>query len=228
MYDLSLLKSFLDYDNYVAYRSFVKKEDFDKEVIPILDGIDLWYKTNNTNPAIEDIANLTFSIGVPEKRHDYTKILFNKLNAVNGAETSRTLLERFKMSRICQDISVAAYDASEGRTGLLEVLSLADKLRNPDEHEILYVTDDLDDILDSQVCVQGLRWRLNCLNKSLGSLRKGDFGFVFARPETGKTTFLASEITKMAEQLKEEDGPVLWFNNEEQGKKVKLRIYQAA
>jgi hypothetical protein len=59
----------------------------------------------------------------------------------------------------------------------------------------------------------------------LGSLRQGDFGFVFARPETGKTTFLASEVTYMASQTQ---SPILWFNNEEQGNKVKIRCYQAA
>ena len=32
----------------------------------------------------------------------------------------------------------------------------------------------------------------------------------------------------MVEQLKEDQGPCLWFNNEEQGKKVKLRTYQAS
>lgn len=59
----------------------------------------------------------------------------------------------------------------------------------------------------------------------LGSLRKGDFGFIFARPETGKTTFLASEVTYFASQT---DSQILWFNNEEQGSKVKVRCYQAA
>jgi replicative DNA helicase len=67
-------------------------------------------------------------------------------------------------------------------------------------------------------------WRLKSLNTALGSLRMGDFGFVFARPETGKTTFLASEVTFMAEQT---EGNILWFNNEEQGGKVKSRCYQA-
>jgi len=62
----------------------------------------------------------------------------------------------------------------------------------------------------------------------LGSLRKGDFGFLFARPETGKTTFLASEVTFMAEQLPKEAGPIIWLNNEEQGGKVKIRCYQAS
>ena len=31
----------------------------------------------------------------------------------------------------------------------------------------------------------------------------------------------------MATQLKDEDGPVLWFNMEDGGKKVKARIVQA-
>jgi hypothetical protein len=49
--------------------------------------------------------------------------------------------------------------------------------------------------------------------------------FVFARPESGKTTFLASEITHMVTQT---DKPILWFNNEEQGEVVLTRCYQAA
>jgi replicative DNA helicase len=86
------------------------------------------------------------------------------------------------------------------------------------------VTDDLEEIIAGAYSVQGLRWRLDCLNKSLGSLRRGDFGFIFARPETGKTTFLASEITNFLGDVKQ---PIVWFNNEEQGSKVMLRIYQA-
>lgn len=86
------------------------------------------------------------------------------------------------------------------------------------------VTDDLEALIEQSFSVQGARWRLDFLNKSLGSLRRGDFGFIFARPETGKTTFLASETTRFFEQ---NVGPIAWFNNEEQGSKVMLRIYQA-
>lgn len=79
-------------------------------------------------------------------------------------------------------------------------------------------------VVDKAVKQMGIRWRLDFLNKALGSLRKGDFGYIFARPETGKTTFLASEISYM---LEETDGNILWFNNEEQDSKVILRVYQA-
>jgi len=87
------------------------------------------------------------------------------------------------------------------------------------------VDNDLEQLLSNHVYDQGLRWRLDCLNKSLGSLRKGDFGFIFARPETGKTTFLASEITKMLEGGSV--NPIIWLNNEEDGWKVMLRVYCA-
>jgi replicative DNA helicase len=83
----------------------------------------------------------------------------------------------------------------------------------------------LKELYDTQVDTPGLRWRLKFLNQSLGSLRKGDFGFLFARPETGKTTFLASEVSHMATQT---EGDILWFCNEEQGNKVGIRTFQAA
>lgn len=92
-----------------------------------------------------------------------------------------------------------------------------------------FVTSDLEELLEGTYADSGLKFRLNCLKKSLGSLRKGDFGFIFARPEVGKTTFLASEISYMLQQLhnKGSRNPIIWFNNEEQGKKVFIRIYQA-
>jgi replicative DNA helicase len=43
-----------------------------------------------------------------------------------------------------------------------------------------------------------------------------------ARPDSGKTSFVASEVSYIAGAL---DKPVVWFNNEEDGARVKLRIY---
>jgi len=65
----------------------------------------------------------------------------------------------------------------------------------------------------------------------LGPLRKGNFGFIFARPETGKTTFVSNEATYFAEQIKERNdgaGPVIWFNNEQAGGEVRTRLYQSS
>lgn len=129
-------------------------------------------------------------------------------------------------------MALTAYDAAEGSQEKEEqtyqlwekLAALNDSHQQESSGEFKFVTDDLDELVNSSVLQSGLRWRLPSLNKSLGSLRKGDFGFVFARPETGKTTFLASEVSYMAEQA---DSVVLHLNNEEQSNKVKLRYYQA-
>lgn len=81
------------------------------------------------------------------------------------------------------------------------------------------------EIVSASRSMEGLGFRLGSLNQSLGPLRKGNFGFIFARPESGKTTFLASEVTHMAGQTSQ---PILWFNNEQVGTEVMLRCYQAA
>lgn len=134
-----------------------------------------------------------------------------------------------RRSRLLRQISLAAYEVDQNKKkvevleGLItEFQSSHDKQEDKEDSE--FITDDLSELLNLTVKAPGLRWRLDCLNESLGSLRQGDFGFVFARPETGKTTFLCSEVSYMLDQT---DKDILWFNNEEAGTKVKLRFYQA-
>jgi replicative DNA helicase len=73
----------------------------------------------------------------------------------------------------------------------------------------------------------GIEWRLLCLRDSMRGLRPGDFGIIAGRPDKGKTSFIASEVTHMAPQLPE-DKNVVWLNNEGPGKRIITRLYQAA
>jgi replicative DNA helicase len=82
------------------------------------------------------------------------------------------------------------------------------------------------DYLSSTVASGGLNWRLKELNVALGPIRKGDFIIIAARPETGKTTFTASEASYMMTQL-QPDEHVVWINNEEASNKVMMRVIQA-
>ena len=123
---------------------------------------------------------------------------------------------------------------SEGPKDFSDLLVLAENLNTTksvsDSFKGYFVTHDIEEIYNEQEKHPGLRWRLPWLNRSLGSLRKGNFGFIFARPETGKTTFLSSEATYFAEQIQEqggEQGPIVWFNNEQEGAQVRKRMYQS-
>jgi len=130
-----------------------------------------------------------------------------------------------------RQLSLDAYEVAEGRGKIESVLATLNLLSaqpsdaSGSELEVQFVTDDLEVLVNEAINTPGLRWRLNTLNKMLGSLRLGNFGFIFARPETGKTTFLASEVTHMAGQT---ERPILWLNNEQAGSAVMLRCYQAA
>ena len=145
---------------------------------------------------------------------------------IENKESLIELLSEHRRRALAGDIAKLALDVEEGTANTSELIDKFSDFEHQEieDDEAESVNMDLEDLYESQVQSPGLRWRLDWLNKSLGSLRKGDFGFVFARPETGKTTFLASEVTHMITQTK---GDIIWFNNEEQGKKVGVRCYQA-
>ncbi len=122
-----------------------------------------------------------------------------------------------------------ALQASEGTIPFEDVQQRYESLQvaspQAEDWKSYLVTNSLTKLSTDLQETPGLRWRLSSLNRALGSLRKGNFGFIFARPETGKTTFLASELSFMAEQT---ERPLLWFNNEQAGEEVQERIFQAS
>jgi hypothetical protein len=196
----------------LLYEAFPEKESF------TVDDFEIFFKSKN--------------LGLTEKKYVVFNDIFNSLRSnPSDREIAQELLKAYKRQQVLSQISLTAFDVQNGSKPLTDLSALLSEIDTPIETETseqLFVTNDLAELVDKQVAKRGLRWRINFLNWSLGSLRKGDFGFVFARPETGKTTFLASEVTYMASQLRDEDGPILWFNNEEQGEKVNLRVYQAS
>jgi KaiC/GvpD/RAD55 family RecA-like ATPase len=177
------------------------------------------------------LANLVMA--TPRKDPEYYEKLFENLATLEVSDiTTGVLINSFYEQRLLKEISLTAYDLTEGKGSIESFNELLKKFTSDktevSEDETEFVSDDLDQLLNETFRQPGLRFRLQTLNRMLGSLRQGDFGFIFARPETGKTTFLASETTYMASQLGEDSGPVIWFNNEEAHNKVKIRCYQAA
>lgn len=168
----------------------------------------------------------------PALRDKDKEIYTNLFHQIEQQEINQDLitdvLKRLKQRQEAFDLSTLAYEVSQGTKTFLELITRAHAIEHEEEldkvDDSVFTSDDLKELYEGSVSKQGLRWRLGTLNKMLGSLRKGDFGFIFARPESGKTTFLASEISYFSTQT---TSPIIWFNNEEQGSKVMLRIYQA-
>lgn len=184
---------------------------------------------NNNNITLEelDVAfNSNYKLNESERKE--LSLLLEDIYSteIKNPDAVIELLEEHRKRCLSGDIARIALDVEDGRAKIEDLVKIYQEFEaDPIELEDSEVVEmDLAKLHNSQVQTPGLRWRIDWLNKSLGSLRKGDFGFIFARPETGKTTFLASEISKMVQQT---EGEIIWFNNEEQGNKVAIRCYQA-
>lgn len=232
--ELSIVKLFLSFPTWEKYRDKLMLSDLTKDVQPVFSVLDNFHRQNaeGVSLTVNDLANLLFATSNKDK--DYYIGVLEQLEKLEVSEaTTYKLIQSILANKQLKEISLAAYDVTEGKMEMDKMQSmLQDFLESSEaveeEHQFEFITDDLEELVNGAIKQQGLRWRLSTLNQMLGSLRKGDFGFIFARPETGKTTFLASETTYMSEQLSDDSGPIIWFNNEEQGSKVKLRCYQAS
>jgi len=214
---------------YKEYINYIQIPKDHIEVTKILTSIIYLQETYNKDITIDDVELHFFANNeIKDKEIPTYKELFNAIrNTFYTEEIIRDSLFAIKTRVTAGKLALSAFNLAEGQGRLEDLSTLYQELISPQAEEVVdpFVTSDLETIYEQTVKTPGLRWRLSTLNRMLGSLRKGDFGFIFARPETGKTTFLASEITHFATQTK---SPILWFNNEEQGNKVMLRCYQAS
>jgi replicative DNA helicase len=217
-----------------SLRSDLTLSDFPKEVHPIIHTIDGYFGTadNPSDLSTDDLANLFFASH--NKDPEFYQSVFEAIKKdESSVDSTAALIQGLQQVRLLRELSLDAYDSSEGRKDLSAVLAKLQELTvskesSEKEEEFEFACDDIEQIQNDKRAHPGLRWRLKALNRMLGSIRRSNFGFIFARPETGKTTFLASEVTFMAEQIPDDGGPILWFNNEQDSADVIPRLYQAS
>lgn len=228
MIELIIIKYILNNNIYNKYNNYINLTN--KELVKIYYIIKQLHEASDEDFTVDDLE-LKFFSEYPFLKSSEKEMFSGIFEQLRKVHADDARVEEFmkKQRDMVQAHRIAelSLEVTEGRKEFIDLLSHVSTLDAdaPVEEEIEFVSDDLEELYNNLVVTQGLRWRLPCLNKALGSLRKGDFGFVFARPETGKTSFLASEATYMAEQT---DRPILWFNNEEQGEKVMMRCVQAS
>ena len=218
---LEFINYLLIYNNYIKYRYIIKINKDTKELVHLYDVLDVLMAKYS-----RDVTLAEYKFAVLQEFPDYQLFLEQLEKAPVSQDMLQEALKQIKERSLAYDLALLSVDVSEGRKELSSLLDFYSKFEQEEKaSEDEFVTDDLELIYSETFHKPGLRWRLQTLNRMLGSLRRGNFGFLFARPETGKTTFLASEVTYFAGQA---ERPILWFNNEEDGLKVKTRIMQAA
>lgn len=235
--DYDLLAVFASRDAYERYSRFVKKSALSKEAFTIFSSMGEWYKSHH-EPELNWAGFSAWFLMVrhaklPQEQAETYKALLDMLANREPEGDMEALMEglmkRDFAARIA-DLTLRMADGDAGST-MDDVAELVDQYK-----ESVGKLDALERDLGSfdattlsAVTTGGINWRLQALRDSLGPIRKGDLIVFGKRPDTGGTTFLASESTHMAEQLDAQLGEcVLWINNEEAGDKVRRRIVQAA
>ena len=104
--------------------------------------------------------------------------------------------------------------------------SLATAQLDKNEEEVHRDLNEIEEILDRDLYQTGVKFSLAILRDNLRPLQSGDFIITAGRPDSGKTSFLSSQLLSFLDTI-EGERPVLWFNNEGEGNRIIKRIYQS-
>ena len=180
--------------------------------------------------SVDDLGVYFFSKFPMLKQGDKT-VYENLFQNLKELDLSDDLAESYFSSHLqrvrASQIAEASLDYLEGKGTYEDVVGLLSDDEKPQVEVANIITDDIGQLAKDTVNGKGLSWRSTFLNQSIGPLRKGNFGFYFGRPETGKTAFQTSEASHLVQQL-ENDEHFILILNEEPGQQVKLRFYCAA
>jgi replicative DNA helicase len=234
MIDLTLLQMLKYRGEFFRIKGRIPNKALDPQTIQILKSYETYFKNCPEAKSVDAQKLLTiFRANNPdmaeETRTAYEGIISHIVNDVSEEEKSgvmRSLLEL----RMGTDIAnlIDKWDMGDVANLHAELRGVSDEFeRDCDIKSLDYIKPDLNELLEDSKETSGYQWRLESLRKSQRGLRAGDFGIIAGRPDKGKTTFLASELTHLVTQIPE-DKTILWLNNEGRGDRIFLRLVQAA
>lgn len=198
-------------------------EDFGKyfEKYPTHDAVDVLTfipRFRAWHPKMSDATfnemNKIIANSVPEPDEDQRKNILHELSELKLMTTLANLAERHADGDVEDSFSEISMALDEHRA-------------RANIRVAKYIDTPIEELLQDEFDDTGIEWRLGCLNQSMRKLRPGDFGIIAGRPDKGKTSFIASEVTHMAAQLPP-DRNIVWLNNEGPGKRIIPRLYQSA
>lgn len=233
-YDLDLLHVCKEKSAFLRFKEVVKQHNTSTLTREVLGVISTYWDNYPTHTVVDWETLRTFFFIVKGKKmknvHEY-EMLFDNLKK----HSPSTLVDPLIKSLVELDYATRIHNETLGinaRTPGKSITNIRGFLDEYDREvgahapaEDVFVSPSLE-YVSRVVSGKGLNWRLKEFQLSLGPLRKGDFIILAARPETGKTTCVASEATHMLSQL-EPDEHVIWINNEEASAKVMMRAIQA-
>jgi replicative DNA helicase len=235
--ELAILKLFCkDKSNWDKYNKLIKGLNLEKELALIFNLVSAYYEEYPEHSYIVP-QELKAFFSLEYASYKSPEIINKVIDDIFLVEISDSVIVDYVQSVIEKDTATKIINkllkvVDESEQGLLltveeDLQQFKDTLHLHASNDVEEFIDmDLDKLLEEECVANGIDWRLNCLQEDVGPLRGGNLIHIFARPETGKTSFLSSEITHFLKQLKDSE-TIIWFNNEQKGSKVALRLYSA-
>jgi replicative DNA helicase len=236
MHDISLLKKLGNRTLFTRLSPYIKEHAVSKETWKVMGVMSNYFRSY---PDVEEVVwkdfytfFLTLSKLKGEEHATYT-IYFKK---IEEEDVTSVLVDDVLKNYITKDYATQILNKAMGviqdKTGdniedVSNILASYNKeVGRAVSTDDLFVPSGLSFTLKA-VSSKGYEWRLEEMNKAAGPLRDGDFVILAARPNTGKTTFVAAELSYFAAQMPDPSRPIIWVNNEEGGSKVMHRIIQS-
>jgi len=235
MLNLNLLKGGTDRAIHAKLAACMTREALDATTLTIFDGQARYYEKFKQHEKLDWATFLPyFHETLHANASDADRMLYNQvLSAVQQPAPPGTvdcLLEDLQTAGLAVVLANAVGAYNEGADVDLpsQVQAAIDHWRvHTGNLETAWNATPIEELLDTLMNDEGLQWRLKPLRESMKGLRGGHSLILGARPDAGKTSFLACEVTYLCKQLPEDRG-VLWFNNEGTSREIIPRVWQAA
>lgn len=232
MIEISLLKAMLVKQNIEQYLHLLDPKRLTRESIQLLKDYQIYFSKNPEKkeislPEFREFFLIAQHPNFDEKEVEVYNRVFENLAGECLESSVEQIIASFEQQELYTQLQKDLYDnvdieaVSEKIEKARERINQFKGLSEAQDQEMSLTL-----ALDTTDRSQGLQWRLKCLNEVVGPLIESDFIIFSAFVGKGKTSWLASESTHMAQQMKG-DKQVLWFNNEGNWKKILSRLYCA-
>lgn len=232
MIEISLLKALAIKDNLLKYKPMLNPKTLASQSIIILKAYEEYFKLNTEHLCVDLglFKTLFFNSLHPyisEKEVlEYSQIL-SLLAEQHNKDEIQKIIAGFEQQEFYSEL----HNLLDQNIDVITIQTKLDifkaKIQDITRDDQTTVDMDLIQALDYTDRSTGLRWRCKALEEHFqGGLIQGDFGIIAGYVDAGKTSFLISEVSHMATQLKDDDY-ILWFSNEGSWKSILPRVYCA-
>lgn len=235
MIEISLLKALSIRKNLDSYLHLLNPKTLSRESIDLLKDYQAYFGSRETAEVIDfdDFSSFFFierHPNIDDKSVEKWKDVILKVQQLPlGGNSCSQIITAFETQELYAalhkdlDKNLAIAEVSAKLEGAMRRIGSLDTAKEPLNQDM-----DLSLALETTDRSKGLQWRLNCLKELFndGGLIKGDFGIIAGYVDSGKTSFIASELTHMAQQLKD-DEYIAWLNTEGSWEQLIPRLYCA-